>query len=659
MGKKRRNNNAFQNGGDDDDQFNLDKFDDRPTTTDGIKNNLTSNNNINNNNGGGGMSRAAKKRAKKRAKTSAVAAAAVTDASNGSKEVTSNNGDGSMKKKSSESNKSSKMQLPLDSDDSDNNNDGDEMVVKSKAAVAKEVHVDDIKVTKKKKKKKDKKSKKDKVAPMDDDDEKDVDMAHQLEGADDDDEDDEMKQVEELLSTLTPMQILLLDGDKTTDASEESDDDDAKQPSQSDFEMAFEMAQQKSELEDVVGVFSPEEAAAAADAAAASAGMIDPKHLIGDITTELRARVLLSSLLSPSGVTVNEFYQEYWGKRPLLAALDDINENHDDDDDDDEQQQQPQMSKEAIQEAANHTTRLDGFLNRAIIDEMIRKNKLRYGLDLNVTRYTDTMGNGLRHRITLDPPPKKKKRNKTSDDSAVDNEELEYVVANPNDVWSNVDTSQCTVRLLRPHEHNDNIHTMLSLLESEFGCMVGSNAYLTPLNSQGFAPHYDDVDVFILQLEGYKRWRVYAPFNKRETLPRESSRDYTEKEVDENIGDGQEMDVVLGPGDILYLPRGWIHQAETVARPAHLPKNNGLKDDHSLHLTVSAMQNWCWADFLEILMPEALESAITSDKSTSLREGLPKNFVNYMGTMHQLDDDEGGPMGLKEASAAIKKLHEE
>ena len=77
-----------------------------------------------------------------------------------------------------------------------------------------------------------------------------------------------------------------------------------------------------------------------------------------------------------------------------------------------------------------------------------------------------------------------------------------------------------------------------------------------------------------------------------------------------------------------------------MARPANVPKKNGLKDDHSLRLTVSAMQNWCWADFLEILTPEALESAVTSDKSTSLREGLPKN-LNYMdmGTMHQLDDD--------------------
>ena len=71
------------------------------------------------------------------------------------------------------------------------------------------------------------------------------------------------------------------------------------------------------------------------------------------------------------------------------------------------------------------------------------------------------------------------------------------------------------------------------------------------LHSQGFAPHYDDVDVFILQLEGYKRWRVYAPMNKRETLPRSSSRDYTEKEMeDEEVL----MDVTLGPGMCCTCP---------------------------------------------------------------------------------------------------------
>lgn len=35
--------------------------------------------------------------------------------------------------------------------------------------------------------------------------------------------------------------------------------------------------------------------------------------------------------------------------------------------------------------------------------------------------------------------------------------------------------------------------------------------YLTPPGTQGFAPHYDDIEAFILQLEGRKHWRLYSP----------------------------------------------------------------------------------------------------------------------------------------------------
>ena len=46
---------------------------------------------------------------------------------------------------------------------------------------------------------------------------------------------------------------------------------------------------------------------------------------------------------------------------------------------------------------------------------------------------------------------------------------------------------------------------VLACLESYFRSAVGCNAYLTPPGSQGFAPHSDDIDAFVLQMEGSKR----------------------------------------------------------------------------------------------------------------------------------------------------------
>ena len=37
------------------------------------------------------------------------------------------------------------------------------------------------------------------------------------------------------------------------------------------------------------------------------------------------------------------------------------------------------------------------------------------------------------------------------------------------------------------------------------------NAYLTPAGNQGFATHYDTHDVFVLQVDGRKRWRIHPP----------------------------------------------------------------------------------------------------------------------------------------------------
>ena len=47
------------------------------------------------------------------------------------------------------------------------------------------------------------------------------------------------------------------------------------------------------------------------------------------------------------------------------------------------------------------------------------------------------------------------------------------------------------------------------------------------------------------------------------------------------------LEVTLKAGDLLYFPRGTIHQGYSLA------------DEHSLHITISCYQHVAWADLLE------------------------------------------------------------
>jgi lysine-specific demethylase/histidyl-hydroxylase NO66 len=78
---------------------------------------------------------------------------------------------------------------------------------------------------------------------------------------------------------------------------------------------------------------------------------------------------------------------------------------------------------------------------------------------------------------------------------------------------------------------------------------------LTPSSSQGFAPHYDDIEAFVLQLEGKKHWRVYPPRNENESYPLVSSGNFNQNEIGDHM-----IDCILEEGDLLFFPRGFIHQ---------------------------------------------------------------------------------------------------
>ena len=59
-----------------------------------------------------------------------------------------------------------------------------------------------------------------------------------------------------------------------------------------------------------------------------------------------------------------------------------------------------------------------------------------------------------------------------------------------------------TIQLHHLQHYSYDIQMILAKLETLFGCEVGSNVYITPYNKQGLSPHWDDVDVYILQLAG-------------------------------------------------------------------------------------------------------------------------------------------------------------
>ena len=72
----------------------------------------------------------------------------------------------------------------------------------------------------------------------------------------------------------------------------------------------------------------------------------------------------------------------------------------------------------------------------------------------------------------------------------------------------------------------------------------------------GVGPHFDSYDVFLLQGEGRRRWRIakrYDPAIEAGIPIRVLRRFRAEKEW------------VLGPGDMLYLPPGWAHDGVALA----------------------------------------------------------------------------------------------
>jgi lysine-specific demethylase/histidyl-hydroxylase NO66 len=127
-----------------------------------------------------------------------------------------------------------------------------------------------------------------------------------------------------------------------------------------------------------------------------------------------------------------------------------------------------------------------------------------------------------------------------------------------------------TVVLQALHRTWPAVADLAATLGAELGHPVQVNAYVTPPSSTGFSAHYDVHDVFVLQVAGRKHWTVHAPVHP-DPLRSQPWNDHADAVAARARDDEPALDVVLEPGDALYLPRGWLHAATALGGvSAHL-----------------------------------------------------------------------------------------
>ena len=133
----------------------------------------------------------------------------------------------------------------------------------------------------------------------------------------------------------------------------------------------------------------------------------------------------------------------------------------------------------------------------------------------------------------------------------------------------------CTLILNDTQTRVGTVRALCADFERIRGFRTNANVFLTPAHQPGLAPHSDREEVFVIQLAGTKRWRIYA-----RPVPAIRGAVYTGAELGEPI-----LDKILEPGAVLSVPSGFPHVAESL-------------DSCSMHLSLS-MHGITWRQVLQ------------------------------------------------------------
>jgi ribosomal protein L16 Arg81 hydroxylase len=145
-------------------------------------------------------------------------------------------------------------------------------------------------------------------------------------------------------------------------------------------------------------------------------------------------------------------------------------------------------------------------------------------------------------------------------------------------------------------------------LEARLRFQTQINIFVTPPHSKGFTAHYDDHSFFILQVSGTKDWRIYG--NPVELPLQEWRRKTSTPDL------GKPREITLKPGDLLYLPKGFYHEASTT-------------DTTSVHITLGIFP-YTWVQVFQELL-DKVKDDVNFRRSTG-------EYLRVSGIPHTLQE---------------------
>ncbi|MEV0387762.1 cupin domain-containing protein [Nonomuraea sp. NPDC050643] len=191
-------------------------------------------------------------------------------------------------------------------------------------------------------------------------------------------------------------------------------------------------------------------------------------------------------------------------------------------------------------------------------------------------------------------------------------------IASPSEVIVAV-TAGATLILQAVHWYHRPVMDFCRALELFIGHKCQANFYLGPPSAQAFTRHTDEHDLFILQVFGEKVWHL-------EQTPWEE-----EHGVAATHGE-----IVLRPGDVLYMPKGTPHLVRT-------------ESEMSGHLSIGALPN-TWRDIMLGVLMESLEGH-------SLDEELPLDWMREASRLAEIGDKRMAELSDRLASLSLETAH--